>query len=482
MNDATFSLASLLPALPEIYLTVAICALLLVDVFIGPKRTQLTGTLTLMILALGALLTVLYANTDQPQRLFDGMYIADRLATLLKLAGFLFVAIGLYYSGEYLARRGILKGEYYVLALTALLGNFVLASAGSMLTVYIGIELLSLSLYALVAFDRDSGVAAEAAMKYFVLGAIASGTLLYGMSMVYGITGTLDLAAIAAALSGEPSLGLVLGVVFIVVAVAFKFGAAPFHMWVPDVYQGAPTSVTLLVATAPKLASFALAFRLLSQGLEHAAASWTQMLAIIAVLSIVLGNVVAIAQTNLLRMLAYSAIANVGLVLFGFVAGTQAGYEAALYYTLVYVLMVLGSFGVVLLGSRNGFEADEIAHYKGLHARDPSLALMMLMLMFSTAGVPPFVGFWAKLGIIQALLDTNHVWLAGLAVFFSVIGAFYYLRIVWVMYFDSPEGLPLAERRAPLRFILGINALAVLILGLLPNGLLQLCAAVIGPF
>jgi NADH-quinone oxidoreductase subunit N len=480
MNDATFTLAGLQPALPEIYLTFAICVLLLVDVFIGPKRTHITATLTLAILAGGALLTVLYAMPDQPQRLFEGMYIADRLATLLKLAGFLFVAVSLYYSSDYLERRGILKGEYYVLALSALLGNFVLASAGSLLTVYLGIELLSLSLYALVAFDRDSGIAAEAAMKYFVLGAIASGTLLYGMSIVYGLTGTLDLGGIATALHGTPSLGLILGVVFIVVAVAFKFGAAPFHMWVPDVYQGAPVSVTMLVATAPKLASFALAFRLLTQGLEPAAASWTQMLAIIAVLSIALGNVVAIAQTSLLRLLAYSAIANVGFVLLGFVAGTAAGYQAALYYTLVYVLMVLGSFGVVLLAGRQGFEADEIAHYRGLHARDPSLALMMLMLMFSTAGIPPFVGFWAKLGIIQALLDSGHVWLAGIAVLFSVIGAFYYLRIVWKMYFDAPDGLPGAERKTPLRLFLGLNALAVLLLGILPNGLLQLCASVIG--
>ncbi|MEO7775348.1 MAG: NADH-quinone oxidoreductase subunit NuoN [Steroidobacteraceae bacterium] len=480
MNDATFSFAALLPALPEIYLTFAICALLLIDVFMGPKHTQITGSLTLVVLAVGALLTMLFATPDQPVRLFDGMYIADRLATLLKLAGFLFVAVGLYYSSDYLHRRGILKGEYYVLALTALLGIFVLASAGSMLTVYIGIELLSLSLYALVAFDRASGVAAEAAMKYFVLGAIASGTLLYGMSIVYGLTGSLDLIVIAQALSGPPSLGLILGVVFIVVAVAFKFGAAPFHMWVPDVYQGAPVSVTLLVATAPKLASFALAFRMLTQGLEHASPHWTQMLAIIAVLSIALGNIVAIAQTSLLRMLAYSAIANVGFVLFGFVAGTPEGYQAALYYTLVYVLMVLGSFGVVLLAGRGGFEADEISHYKGLSSRDPSLALMMLMLMFSTAGVPPFVGFWAKLGIIQALLSSGHVWLAAIAVFFSVIGAFYYLRIVWVMYFDSPDGLPGALRRAPLRLILGINALVVLVLGLLPDKLLQVCAAVIG--
>ncbi|MEP7314552.1 MAG: NADH-quinone oxidoreductase subunit NuoN [Pseudomonadota bacterium] len=480
MDTTTFSLTQILPAMPEIYLTAAICVLLMFDVFFGIKRPGLTASFTLLLLAGGALVTVLTAPWHQRLVLFDGMYVADDLSALLKLAAFLFTTLAMYYSNAYLARRGIQKGEYYVLSLTALLGILVLTSAGNLITVYIGIELLSLSLYALVAFDRESGLAAEAAMKYFVLGAIASGTLLYGMSLVYGLTGTLSLAELATAFSdGPPSLGILLGLTFIVVSVAFKFGAAPFHMWVPDVYQGAPTSVTMLVATAPKIASFAFAFRLLAEGLNQLTTSWSQMLAIIAVLSIVLGNVVAIAQTNLRRMLAYSAIANVGFILLGFVAGGTDGYQAALYFTLVYVLMVLGAFGVILLGSRDGFEADEIEHYKGLHARDPSLALIMAMLMFSTAGVPPFVGFWAKLRIIEALLHADHIWIAGIAVLLSVVGAFYYLRIVWLMYFDAPGSLPGAQPRMSLRFILGLNAAAALALGILPNGLLALCRQVI---
>ncbi len=422
---------------------------------------------------------MIYSIPTVRTTLFSGMYVADGLAVILKLFGFLTVAFGLYYSNNYLVRRGIMKGEYFILTLTSLLGVFVLASANSLLLAYIGIELLSLSLYALVAFDRDSSLAAEAGMKYFVLGAIASGTLLYGMSMIYGITGSLELGAIATAVQGNTSLGLVLGVVFVVVAVAFKFGAVPFHMWVPDVYHGAPTPVALLVGTAPKLASFALAFRVLSQGLQPSAHDWTQMLAIIAVLSLLLGNIVAIAQTNLKRLLAYSAIANVGFILLGFVAGTPQGYAASLYYTLVYVLMALGSFGVILLLARDGYEGDELEHYKGLQARDPTLAFMMLMLMFSTAGVPPFVGFWAKLRIIEALLDVGHVWLAGVAVAASVIGAFYYLRVVWLMYFEPPGALPKGEARLPMRLMLGINAVAMLALGLLPSILLDLCAALI---
>jgi NADH-quinone oxidoreductase subunit N len=479
MTETTFSLAQIMPAMPEIYLTAAVCVLLLFDVFFGLKKPGRTGSFTLVLLLGGALVTLLTADFGNPHTLFDGMYVTDDLATLLKMAAFLFVAIALYYSGDYLARRKIQKGEYYVLALTALLGILVLSSAANLITIYIGIELLSLSLYALVAFDRDDGVAAEAAMKYFVLGAIASGTLLYGMSLVYGLTGSLSLVSMSTALAGEPSLGLILGLTFIVVAVAFKFGAAPFHMWVPDVYQGAPTSVTMLVATAPKLASFALAFRLLAEGLGQVTTSWSQMLAIIAVLSIVLGNIVAIAQTNLRRMLAYSAISNVGFILLGFVTGSADGYEAALYFTLVYVLVVLGAFGAILLGSRQGFEADELEHYKGLSTRDPSLALIVAVLMFSTAGVPPFVGFWAKLRIIQALLGTGHIYLAAIAVFMSVIGAFYYLRVVWLMYFEPPGSLPGSVRRLPLRFIVALNAAAVLALGLLPDALLDLCRSVI---
>ena len=481
MTESTMTLAQILPAMPEIYLTIAICVLLVFDLFAGERRPGLTGTFALLLLLGGAVVTVLTAGQGTRQLLLGNSYVADDLSTLLKLAAFLFTALVLFYSGDYLVRRGLAKGEYYVLTLTALLGILVLSSAASLLTVYIGIELLSLSLYALVAFDRDSGIAAEAAMKYFVLGAIASGTLLYGMSLLYGLSGTLEFGGLALAFTGTPSLGLVLALTFVVVAVAFKFGAAPFHMWVPDVYQGAPTSVTLLVATAPKLASFALAFRLLSEGLAGASDAWTQMVGAVAVLSIFVGNVIAIAQTNLRRMLAYSAVANVGFILLGFVSGEADGYRAALYFTLTYVLMVLAAFGVLLLSSRKGFEADELDHYKGLHARDPGLALIMAIVMFSTAGVPPFVGFWAKLRIIESLVGSGHVWIATAAVVLSVIGAFYYLRVIWLMYFDKPGDLPGATRAPAIRWVLGLNAAAILALGILPDALLEICRQVILP-
>ena len=474
------TLASILPALPEIYLTAAICLVLLVDVFAGAAARRVTPTLTLLVIAAGAALTLGFSQVGVPVELFSGMYLADPLATLLKLVTMLFVAVALLYSRHYLEARGILKGEYYVLALTAMLGIFVIISAGSLLTLYIGIELLSLSLYALVAFDRDSGVAAESAMKYFVLGAIASGCLLYGMSMIYGMTGTLLLGELAAVLQGEPSLGLIMGVVFVVVGVAFKFGAVPFHMWVPDVYHGAPTSVTLFIATAPKIASFALAFRLLSGALGNVAETWIQMLVIVAVLSALLGNVVAIAQTNLKRMLAYSAIGNVGFILFGFVAGTEQGYEAALYYTIAYVLTTIGAFGVMLLVSRPGFEADELEHYKGLHARDPVLALTMMVLMFSLAGIPLTVGFLAKLQVFQALWESGHLVLVLLAALVSVIGLFYYLRVVKILYFDAPGDLPRPDSHGGVKLALGLNAAAVVGLGVVPQSLIELCARVLG--
>lgn len=475
----TVTLESVLPALPEIYLAIAICVVLLVDVFAGRAAPRVTPTLTLLVLAAGAALLLTFAQVPSSVELFSGMYVTDPLANLLKLLAMLFVAVSLLYSRHYLESRGLLKGEYYVLVLTALLGIFVMISAGSLLTLYIGVELLALSLYALVAFDRDNGVAAESAMKYFVLGAIASGCLLYGMSLVYGLGGSLLFSELAVALQGPASLGLIMGVVFLVVGVAFKFGAVPFHMWVPDVYHGAPSSVTLFVATAPKIASFALAFRLLAGGLEGISETWTQMLAIVAVLSALVGNVVAIAQTNLKRMLAYSAIGNVGFILLGFVAGTEQGYEAALYYTIAYVIMTLGSFGVILLASRAGFEADELDHFKGLHARDPLLALMMMCLMFSTAGIPPFVGFWAKLQIFEALWASNHLALVVFAAAVSVIGVFYYLRVVKIMYFDAPGDLPTTERHTGVRLALGLNALAVLVLGLFPQSLLSLCEQVL---
>jgi NADH-quinone oxidoreductase subunit N len=480
MPETPFIWSSLAPVTPEICLVVAICAILLIDVFVGERRAGLTSTLTLLALALSAALTVGYAHVSERVVILQGMYVADELAFVLKLAGFLVVAVALLYSRSYLINRNILRGEYYVLALTALLGIFVLVSANSLLTVYLGVELLALSVYAMVAFDRDCGISAEAAMKYFVLGAIASGALLYGMSLIYGLTGTLDLGELAVRLSTPTSLGVLMGVVFIVVAVAFKLGAVPFHMWLPDVYEGAPTSVTLFIGTVPKIAYFALALRLLAQGLGGLSLEWTQMLAILAVLTLVVGNVVALVQTNLKRLLAYSTIANVGFIVLGFVAGTPDGYAAALYYTLVYVLVALGSFGVILLASRKGFEADRLDDYKGLHQRDPLLAFAMMLLMFSTAGVPPLVGFWAKLRIFQALWETHHLWLVIIAAAMSVVGAYYYLRVIKLMYFDDPVGEPPPGVAAGgVRLALGLNAAAVLILGVLPAPLLNLCARII---
>lgn len=478
----TTTWAGMLPAIPEISLAAAICALLMIDVFAGARR-GLTATASVVLLAACAALTFRYGHVADRTLLFGGLYVADPLAVWLKLCAFLTVGVGLFYGEAYMERRGIKGGEYYVLALTALLGICVLASANSLLTVYLGVELLSLSLYALVAFDRDNGVAAEAAIKYFVLGAIASGVMLYGMSLLYGLTGSLDLDHLSAAALGPStaaSAGIVIAVAFIVVAVAFKFGAVPFHMWVPDVYAGAPASVTLLLATAPKLGSFALAIRLLAHGLQSDPQAWTQMVTVVAVLSLVLGNVVAIAQTSIRRMLAYSAVANVGFLLLGFVPANNGAYASALNYTLIYILTALGSFGCVILAARVNGEAEELDDYKGLAARDPRLAALLAITMLSTAGVPPFAGFWAKLWVIQSLLADHYLWLALLAMFTSVIGAFYYLRVVWYLYFEPGSDVAGIERQPLLRGVLAVNCLALLALGILPGALLRLCTSLMG--
>jgi NADH-quinone oxidoreductase subunit N len=391
------------------------------------------------------------------------------------------VALAFLYSHEYLQKRGILKGEYYVLGLFALLGIMVLVSANSLVTLYLGVELQSLSIYAMVAFNRESGVAAESAIKYFVLGSIASGALLYGMSILYGVTGSLELGAIGQAVGnlGPHQIGLLFGLAFIIVGVAFKFGAVPFHMWVPDVYHGAPTAVTLFLTSAPKLAAFALAYRLLAEGLPGLLPGWQDMLLVVSVLSMAIGNIVAIAQTNLKRMLAYSSISHVGFILLGILAGTPEGYRAALYYSIAYVIMSIGGFGMIILLSRAGFESDKLDDFKGLNARSPWFAAVMLMLMFSMAGVPPFIGFWAKVAVIQAVLHSGFLWLAITAVLFSVIGAYYYLRVVKLMYFDEPGHRHAIEGSRALRFVLSANGLAVLVLGLYPGLLLALCATVL---
>jgi len=479
MSPTLLPLGSMTAAIPEIWLAAAACLILMLDVYFDTGRRGLNGLLTLMLLAAGAALTAQYGMGHHREVLFNGLYVVDPLAGFLKMLAFVAMATTVFYSQEYLEQRGMRGGEYYVLCLTALLGIFVLISANSLLTVYLGIELLSLSLYAMVAFDRDSGIAAEAAIKYFVLGAIASGVLLYGMSMLYGLTGTLDLDRLSNIVRHAPDAGLIIGVAFVVAAIAFKFGAVPFHMWVPDVYQGAPTSVTLYIAAVSNLGSFALIIRLLAHGLASMPGIWAQMVAAVAVLSLAIGNVVAIAQTNLKRMLAYSSIANAGFVLLGFSTGHAFGYQASLNFTVAYVLTTLASFGMVLILSRSGFEHEEIADFRGLSTRDPVLAVLMLILMFSTAGVPPFIGFWAKLWIIQALINSGHMWLGTFAVLISVVGAFYYLRVVWFMFFEAPGERPVPERRWGVRAILVVNTLAVLVLGLLPNALLSLCQSVI---
>ncbi|TDJ42443.1 MAG: NADH-quinone oxidoreductase subunit NuoN [Gammaproteobacteria bacterium] len=466
------------PALAEIVLATGICIVMLVDLFLSRRLRGVTLLLSLATLTVAAWFA---GAVDGTTLTFSGSYIADPLAKILKMFTLLIVGVVFVYSDGYLRERGLLKGEYYLLGLFATLGMLVMISAHSLITMYLGLELMSLALYAMVAFDRDSPVAAESAMKYFVLGAIASGILLYGMSLLYGLTGSLQLNEIAAALAaGDPQRpAVLLATTFVLVGIGFKFGAVPFHNWVPDVYHGAPTSVTLFISTAPKLAAFAMLTRLLHTGLGSEALAWQPMLATLAVLSLVLGNVVAIAQTNIKRMLAYSTIAHVGFILLGFAAGTAAGRQAALFYTIIYSIMAAGAFGIVILMSRRGFESDELDDFRGLNQRSPWFAAMMLLVMVSMIGIPPFAGFFAKLNVLTAVVGANQTWLAIVAVIFSVVGAFYYLRVIRLMYFDEPtESTPLVAGM-DVRLLLSVNALGVLLLGVFSNPLLELCAAAI---
>ena len=479
------SLADFAIAAPEVTLLGVACVVLLLDLFISEARRGLVFTATLVGLAITAYVTLACVPVDGRTVGLGGLYVADGVATVLKFTAIATLAVVLVYSRDYLTSRGMFQGEYFVLSLFVLLGVMVMASASSLLSMYMGIEIMALSAYGLVAFNRENPIAAESAMKYFVLGAIASGTLLYGISILYGVTGSFDLGTVKSGLSremffGGKHIGLLFGLAFIVVGVAFKFGAVPFHQWVPDVYHGAPTSVTLLLGSVPKLASFALAWRVLAEGLGPLAGEWRGMLIVLSVLSMVLGNVVAIAQTNIKRMLAYSTISHVGFILLGILTATPDGYAASLYYTVAYVIMAAASFGMVILLSREGFEADRIDDFKGLAQRSPWFAWMMLMVMMSTAGVPPFMGFFAKLYVIQAVLDANLAWLAIVAVLASVVGAYYYLRIVKVMFFDAPEDRAPALQASPLmRIVLSGNALAVLAAGIVSGPLTTLCRAVI---
>ncbi len=471
------NMTDLLPASPEITLLALICVVLIADVFTSDENRIVTFWASMATLAITAWVLVAVAPEARTV-LFDGSYVSDSLSQLLKLAAVGMVAVGFLYARDYLVQNELLRGEYFLLGLLGLLGMMIMMSANSMLIMYLGLETLSLSLYTLVAFDRKSVVGAESAMKYFVLGAIASGALLYGISWIYGVTHSLQFDEIAAALQQHPEMnGLALwfGIAFLIVGIAFKFGAVPFHMWLPDVYEGARTPVTLYIASAPKLAALALALRFLVDGLGELHDVWQGMILVVAVLSLLIGNIVAIAQTNIKRMLGYSAIAHVGFILLAVFTGNEDGYGAAVFYTLTYVIMAAGAFGMVILLSRKGFEAETLADFKGLNSRSPWFALMMLFFMFGMAGVPPWVGFFAKLNVINVVLDAGFPELAILMVVASVIGAYYYLRVIWYMYFEEAVDHAVFQAKVDTRAILSVNGIAVLALGIMPGWLLKVC-------
>ncbi len=480
MNTATFSLATLAPAIPDIVLAVLVLALLVIDAFLPDEDRHVTYWLAVLALVGTAALTA-YSVGRPTLVTFQGMFVADLMSQLLKVATLLTVAATLVLGRSYLAARGLLSGEFLCLAIFSALGMMVMISAHHVLTHVLGLELLAVSQYAMVALQRDSARATEAGMKYFVLGALSSGLLLYGLSMIYGATGSLELTRVAFAIEHNQANRIlaVFGLVFVVAGIAFKLGTAPFHMWIPDVYHGAATPATLMVGAAPKIAAFAFVMRLLANGLQGMTADWQQMLAFLAVASIALGNIVAIAQTNLKRMLAYSTIAHMGFLVTGILAGSDNGYSSAMFYLVTYVIMTLGSFGMILLLSRSGFEAEELDDFKGLNQKSRWYAFVMLVMMFSLTGLPPTAGFFAKLAVLQAAWEAGFQPLVVFAVMMSVIGAFYYLRVVKLMYMDAPAREITLEPRADARWLLSATAIATLALGVLPGPLLDLCARAI---
>jgi len=466
----------LITALPELIVLCMAMVILLTDLFISPSRRVVIYSMAQLSLLAAAYFTF-SSHVPSVSTAFSGAFIDDAMSDVLKLMMYLGTSFIFVYSRQYLQQRGMYRGEFFALVLFSLLGMMVMVSGQSMLTLYVGLELLSLSLYALVAMDRDNAKATEAAMKYFVLGALASGMLLYGMSMVYGMTGSLNLADINMALMAGSKIHavMILGLVFIVAGLAFKLGAVPFQMWVPDVYEGSPTAVTMLISSVPKLAAFAFVIRLLVQALPTLAVDWQQMLMIMAVLSILIGNITAIAQTNLKRMLAYSTISHIGFVLYGLMSATMNGFIFAMFYVVSYVLMTLAGFAIILLLSRPGFEADKLDDLKGLNQRSPWHAFLMLIVMFSMAGVPPTLGFYAKFSVLQAALAAGYIWLVVFAVLMAVIGAFYYLRVIKLMYFDDPVDTHAISAPMDTRIVLGFNALALLLIGLMPEKLMEIC-------
>lgn len=466
----------ILNVLPELTVLGMAMFILLVDLFIKPQNRFVIYGLAQFTLFAAALFTF-QTHTLGVSYAFSDMFVDDSLGDVLKLMTYLGTSVMLVYTRQYQKLRNMFRGEYYAMVLFSMLGMMVMISGQNMLTIYMGLELLSLCLYSLVAFDRDNPRASEAAMKYFVLGALASGMLLYGMSMVYGMTGSLNISEIAAEISniGLHNPVLIMGLVFVVAGLAFKFGAVPFQMWVPDVYQGSPTSITLLIGSVPKFAAFAITIRLLAQGLYPLAADWQDMLLIMALLSIIIGNLSAIAQTNLKRMLAYSTISHIGFLLFGLMSANLNGFASSMFYISAYVLMTLAGFGMILLLSRKGFEADKLDDLKGLNQRSPWAAFLMLITMFSMAGIPPTIGFYAKFTVLQAAWQAGFTWAVVLAVLMAVIGAFYYLRIVKLMYFDPAVDTSPIAAPVDMQFVLSMNALALLLMGLLPQTLMNVC-------
>ena len=494
MNEMTPTLLSaadtnLVPVYAEIFLLIATSAILLIDMYLKAGKRNLTYALSLLAIAGCAVSSFVDFNAGTTVFTFSNMYVSDPMSNLLKLFTYLATAMTLVYSRQYVGARdmmsGNLGGEFYVLALFSMLGQMIMISGNSMLSIYLGLELMSLSLYALVALRRDHAISTEAAMKYFVLGALASGFLLYGMSMIYGATGSIDIDTIGRVTSaGEADrMILVFGLVFLVAGLAFKLGVVPFHMWVPDVVQGAPTAVTLLLGGAPKLATFAIVIRLLVEALPSMAFDWQQMLMVVAVLSLAFGNITAIAQTNIKRMLAYSTIAQMGFVVLALVVGNTgssltdpaAAYSAGMYYTIIYVLTTVGTFGLIMMLARAGHEAELISDFKGLGKRSPWFAIVMTILMFSLAGVPPMVGFIAKYAVLQAVANTGMVWLAVVAVMFSLIGAFYYLRIVKSIWFDEAVDTSAISTPLDMRIVMSLNGVAIVVMGVIPGSLLAVC-------
>jgi NADH-quinone oxidoreductase subunit N len=469
----------LMPALPEMVMLAMTCLVLVVDLFLPQEKRGFTLLLSIVTLIMTIGAVVLVAPLTEVST-FGGSFVLDQLAIVLKIAVCAITILVFVYSRDYLVDHSIYKGEYYVLGLFATLGMMIMISAHSFLLVYLGLELLSLSLYAMIAFNRNSLRASESAMKYFVLGAMASGLLLYGISIFYGITATLDINELAVAVNAQTwnhPVALSFALTFIVVGLCFKLGAVPFHMWLPDIYQGAPTSVTLFIGTAPKIAGFAMAIRLLVDGLGDLHVEWSQMLMALAVASMALGNVVAIAQTNFKRMLAYSTVSHVGFILLGILSATANGYASAMFYTITYAITAAAAFGVLLVLNRKGFEAEDISDLSGLNDSNPWYAALLAIAMFSMAGVPPTVGFYAKLTVLQAVVQVDMVWLAIVAVLFSVIGLFYYLRIIKVMYFDKPvdEQSTTIQEALDVKILLSANSLSLIVLGLFPSFLMAYC-------